>query len=128
VPFIKTGYNEPMTNPFKISGLVLASILVTSAVMAPMALAQTAAPMIAAGQRVVDPEGRLLGSVERIIADGTGKPSQVVIRTVTVRGGSPSALKVLPLAAFMASDKPTTPPTLVAPLAREEIDLLPNAQ
>ena len=117
-----------MTNPFKISGLVLASILVTSAVMAPMALAQTAAPMIAAGQRVVDPEGRLLGSVERIIADGTGKPSQVVIRTVTVRGGSPSALKVLPLAAFMASDKPTTPPTLVAPLAREEIDLLPNAQ
>ena len=45
-----------------------------------------------------------------------------------VRGGSPSALKVLPLAAFMASDKPTTPPTLVAPLAREEIDLLPNAQ
>jgi len=45
-----------------------------------------------------------------------------------VRGGSPSALKVLPLAALMASDKPTTPPTLVAPLAREEIDLLPNAQ
>jgi len=37
-------------------------------------------------------------------------------------------LKVLPLAAFMASDKLTTPPTLVAPLAREEIDLLPNAQ
>ena len=117
-----------MKNPFKISGLVLATVLVTSAVTTPMALAQTASPTIAAGQKVVDPEGRLLGSVERIIADAAGKPSQVVIRTIAVRGGSPSALKVLPLAAFMASDKPTTPPTLVAPLARDEIDLLPNAQ
>jgi len=117
-----------MINPSKISGLVLVTILVTSAVTAPLALAQTAAPMIAAGQKVVDPEGRLLGTVERIIADAAGKPSQVVIRTIAVRGGSASALKVLPLAAFMASDKLTTPPTLVAPLAREEIDLLPNAQ
>ncbi len=117
-----------MTNPSKIAGLLLASVLVTSAITAPVALAQTAAPMIAAGQKVVDPEGRLLGSVERIITDAAGKPSQVMIRTVAVRGGSPSALKVLPLAALMASDKPTTPPTLVAPLAREEIDLLPNAQ
>lgn len=117
-----------MTNPFKISGLVLATVLVTSAVTASVALAQAAPSTIAAGQKVVDPEGRLLGSVERIIADGAGKPSQVVIRTVAVRGGSASALKVLPLAAFLASEKPTTPPTLVAPLAREEIDLLPNAQ
>jgi hypothetical protein len=37
-------------------------------------------------------------------------------------------MKVLPLAAYTASDKPTTPQTLVAPIAREEIDLLPNAQ
>ncbi len=117
-----------MTNPSKIAGLLLASVLVTSTITAPVALAQTAAPMIAAGQKVVDPEGRLLGSVERIILDAAGKPSQVVIRTIAVRGGSPSALKVLPLAALMVSDKPTTPPTLVAPLAREEIDLLPNAQ
>lgn len=117
-----------MTNPFKLSGLLLATVLVTSAVTVSLASAQAVAPSIAAGQKVVDPEGRLLGSVERIIADAAGKPSQVVIRTVAVRGGSPSALKVLPLAAFMASDKPTTPPTLVAPLAREEIDLLPNAQ
>lgn len=117
-----------MTNPSKIAGLLLASVLVTSAITAPATLAQTATPIIAAGQKVVDPEGHLLGSVERIITDAAGKPSQVVIRTVAVRGGSPSALKVLPLAAFMASEKQTTPPTLVAPLAREEIDLLPNAQ
>ena len=117
-----------MTNPFKLPGLLLATVLATSAVTVSLASAQAVASSIAAGQKVVDPEGRLLGSVERIIADAAGKPSQVVIRTVAVRGGSPSALKVLPLAAFMASDKPTTPPTLVAPLAREEIDLLPNAQ
>lgn len=117
-----------MTNTSKIAGLLLAASLVAATVTVPAALAQTAAPMIAAGQKVVDPEGRQLGTVERIISDAAGKPSQVVIRTVAVRGGSPSALKVLPLAAFMASDKPTTPPTLVAPLAREEIDLLPNAQ
>lgn len=117
-----------MTNPFKLPGLLLATVLATSAVTVSLASAQAVAPSIAAGQKVVDPEGRLLGSVERIITDAAGKPSQVVIRTVAVRGGSPSALKVLPLAAFMASDKPTTPPTLVAPLAREEIDLLPNAQ
>lgn len=117
-----------MTNPFKIAGLLLAASLVAATVTVPVALAQTAAPMITAGQKVVDPEGRQLGTVERIISDAAGQPSQVVIRTVAVRGGSPSALKVLPLAAFMASDKPTIPPTLVAPLAREEIDLLPNAQ
>ena len=117
-----------MTNPSKFAGLLLAASLVAATVTVPGALAQTAVPMIAAGQKVVDPEGRLLGSVERTISDAAGKPSQVVIRTVAVRGGSPSALKVLPLAALMAPEKPPPPPTLVAPLAREEIDLLPNAQ
>ena len=59
-----------MTNTSKIAGLLLAASLVaaTATVTVPAALAQTAAPMIAAGQKVVDPEDRQLGTVERIIS------------------------------------------------------------
>lgn len=117
-----------MTNPSRLPALLFAAALAMGPLGASAAFAQNASPTIVAGQKVVDPEGRPLGSVERIIRDPSGKPSQVVLRTVAVRGGSPSALKILPISAFVESDKPSTPPILVAPLVREEIDLLPNAQ
>jgi hypothetical protein len=121
-------YDCEMKNRFKNSGLVLAALLAVAPFGQSLAHAQNSGPAIAMGQRVVDPQGRPLGTLERIITDASGQPRQVVLRTLAIRGGAPSALKVLPIEALLPPEKPATPPVLVAPLTREEIDLLPNAQ
>lgn len=121
-------YDGEMKNRFKNFGLALATVLAVGPLGSSLAYAQNSGPAIAMGQRVVDQEGRPLGAVERIITDPSGQPRQVVLRTLAIRGGSPSALKVLPIEALLPPQTPTTPPVLVAPLSREEIDLLPNAQ
>jgi hypothetical protein len=113
--------HEP-SHPF-VGALAAAALLLGTG--AAQAQNGPSAPPIAPGQTVLDPDGRVLGKVERLIPGPAGTPGQVVVRTVAVRGGAPSALKVLPQGAFQPSN---TPGTLVAPLAREEIDLLPDAQ
>ena len=80
---------------------------------------QTLGPVPGVGAPVRDASGAALGRVEAVIADATGKPVQVVVRTRGM-GGVRARSRAVPFDSLRPDGG-----GFVTPLRRAEFDLLP---
>ncbi len=112
----RKSHREPALRAGLVALCVLAGLSAPQALAQPNAPAglQTVAP--APGQKLKDSKGVTVGQVEKVIADGDGRPRQVLVRVTRV-------LRVLPVDALTRSGD-----GYVTVLTRAELEALPPAE
>lgn len=100
-------------------GSMARRLILAASAVALLASAAAAQPAPARGAVVRDPHGEVLGRVETVVTDSTGRPVQVIIRSRTIPGVR-STLRALPAASLRPNGD-----GLRTPLRKAEFEVLP---